>query len=491
MSIALQYRNQWHKDALVDLIAYRRHGHNELDEPAFTQPQMYRCIGQTPSVAQKYSEHLTELQVIEKEQADKLREAAWKRLDEALSQKEFTAKPMSFPVAKVKPLKSTGVSLAALKEAGLQSVEMPANFNLHPRLVKHHVEARKEAILEKGQVDWATAEAMAFGTMMKEGYWVRLSGQDVGRGTFSQRHLQLHDQQTGKVHQPFDQMELVGSPLSEMAVMGFEYGSSVANPTGGLTIWEAQFGDFFNGAQIILDTMISSGETKWALPSNLCLLLPHGYDGAGPEHSSCRLERHLQQANEPTREGGARTDGTGINWRVCNPTTPANYFHLLRRQLTDPPKPVIVASPKTLLRLPACQSRLEEMAEGTLFQPVLDDPQVQSKDQVNHVILVTGKLYYELVKNAAHPERAFIRLEELAPFPWAELKKVLTSYPKATRFTWCQEEPQNMGAYSYVMPRLQQLIPKFNYVGRLPAAAPAVGYSQRHKAELESLFKAL
>jgi probable 2-oxoglutarate dehydrogenase E1 component DHKTD1 len=323
------------------------------------------------------------------------------------------------------------------------------------------------------------------------GFNVRLVGQDVQRGTFSQRHFVFHDQQSGDTVTPLaanpNKLTVVNSHLSEAAVLGFEYGLSVANSST-LPIWEAQFGDFFNGAQIIFDAFISSGQTKWGLQSGLVMLLPHGYDGTGPEHSSCRMERFLQMSNAPHDA----TTQFSPNWHVVHPTTPANYFHLLRRQMENPHrKPLIVVSPKTLLRLPAAVSSISELANGK-FQPLYEDP--RNPTNVSKLVLCSGKFYYEIEKERASrgiEDMAIVRIEELCPLPSKEIALLLQKYPKA-KTIWCQEEHRNMGPYDYTAPRLQSLMNRpLEYVGREVSAAPAAGYSQLHKSELSDIWKTL
>jgi probable 2-oxoglutarate dehydrogenase E1 component DHKTD1 len=341
-------------------------------------------------------------------------------------------------------------------------------------------------MIREGKVDWATAEAMAIGSLLKEGTGVRLVGQDVQRGTFSHRHFLFHDQQTGATVTPLTgNLAVVNSHLSEEAVLGFEYGLSVTAPNV-LSIWEAQFGDFFNGAQVILDTFLATGQTKWGLQSGLVLLLPHGYDGTGPEHSSCRMERFLQTSNAPHDA----TQKFDPNWHVVHPTTPANYFHLLRRQMQRLyRKPLVVVAPKTLLRLAAATSGLADLATGT-FQPLIDG----SQGAASTLVLCSGKFYYEIERERISRNVAdmnVVRIEELCPLPSAEIQQVLHRNPMA-RVIWCQEEHRNMGPYDYIAPRLQSLMErKLEYVGRDVAAAPAAGYSQLHKSELASIWVSL
>lgn len=392
----------------------------------------------------------------------------------------------------------TGVDdIQNLVDIGKRSVTPPVPMKLHPRLEKYHVTSRIKRLEEGKPIDWATAEALAFGSLMQQGYDVRISGQDVGRGTFSQRHAMFVCQETEKAAIPLNTglgpnqglLEVANSPLSEFAVLGFEYGMAIETPKR-LVIWEAQFGDFFNGAQIPIDTFISSSETKWLRQNGLVMLLPHGQDGAGPEHSSGRVERFLQMSDDPFDVD--KTYDVTPNWHVVNCTTPAQYFHVLRRQmLRDYRKPLIVMAPKGLLKSAVAVSPLNDMGAGTSFKPVLDDPAcTEDPGSVEKVVFVSGKLYYDLAKERAAKgldnQIALVRLEELCPFPRDQIEQVLSNYYAARDFVWCQEEPQNAGAYSFIAPRLTQLLPyqsKIEYVGKPPLAAPAVGIASRYRAE--------
>ncbi|KAJ1942652.1 hypothetical protein FBU59_003138 [Linderina macrospora] len=382
--------------------------------------------------------------------------------------------PRSLPVEK-----STGVDTRILKEVGIQSATPSSDCKVHPRIERFHIKPRIKRLSEDQPVDWATAEAMAFGTLLKEGYYVRLSGQDVGRGTFSQRHAMLVCQETEQISVPLNllpgkdtgKIEVVNSNLCEEAALAFEYGVSVEDPFT-LTIWEAQFGDFFNNAQTQIDGYVTSGETKWGQQNGLVVLLPHGFDGGGPDHSSCRLERHLLLSNDPV---DGNTSQMLPNVYIAFPTTPAQMFHLLRRQMKrNFRKPLIVAGPKTLLRLAQAVSPLSDMGPGTSFQPVLDDPVVQDPLAVRRVMMVSGKLYYDLAKlKSEHPlgkHVAIVRVEELSPFPRQQLYQTISQYSNASDFVWVQEEPRNAGAYSFMAPRITQLLPEhveqLRYVGR-------------------------
>ncbi|KAI0786303.1 dehydrogenase E1 and transketolase domain-containing protein 1 [Abortiporus biennis] len=528
IDVAFKYRNYFRKDVIIDLIVYRRWGHNELDEPAFTQPLMYEKIRSRRSVPSLYEEQLINEDILTPESASSLRSSYKTYLNEELSKAEsYTPKPCMLEKqwkGLVWPASSdairdpeTGIDNSVLKNVGKASTTVPEGFEIHPRLHRH-VNSRNKSIEAGKNVDWATAEALAFGSLMLEGYDVRISGQDVGRGTFSQRHAMLVDQRTEKVIVPLNaaldtegRLELANSSLSEMAVLGFEYGVSWEKPTI-LPIWEAQFGDFFNGAQVIIDTFISSAETKWLKQSGIVLLLPHGLDGAGPEHSSSRFERMLQLTNDRYAypEDGAEANP---NMHVVFPTTPAQYFHLLRRQMKrNYRKPLIVAGPKALLRLPAASSTLVDMEPGTKFSPALADPFITSKDKVERIVLLTGKIYYDLIKaREALPDRsiaervAFIRIEELCPFPFVNLRQILEGYPQTKVFVWLQEEPKNQGAYTHVAPRINEVLKKLGsgsgnrwvveYRGRKEDSVPAPGiakiYSAQQKEVIEDVFKGL
>jgi probable 2-oxoglutarate dehydrogenase E1 component DHKTD1 len=370
----------------------------------------------------------------------------------------------------------TGCSSSLLKYIGAKSVEYPKEFSIHPTVERAHIKKRIERIQDERSIDWSTAEALALGSLLLQGFNVRISGQDVGRGTFSHRHAMLVDQNTANTYIPLNNLdknqknffEICNSNLSEEAVMGFDFGFSLDSPQN-LAIWEAQFGDFFNGAQIIIDQFISSGEQKWLYQSGLVLLLPHGMDGAGPEHSSARIERFLQMSSSKEDQ----IDSDNVNYYVCNPTTPANYFHLLRRQMLLPfRKPLIMASPKGLLRLPECVSSLDQFDTSTKFEPVLDDPKVRSNDKIKRLIFVCGKHYYEL---SAEKEKrkledvAIIRLEELSPFPADQIRQVISKYKnvKKSEYIWAQEEHRNQGTWTFVSPRFEHVLGiKLSYAGR-------------------------
>ncbi|KAG0366465.1 dehydrogenase E1 and transketolase domain-containing protein 1 [Gamsiella multidivaricata] len=506
MRLAFDYRSKFRKDVILDLIAYRRWGHNELDEPAFTQPLMYNNIRARKSVPKLYEEKLLAESILDKAAIDELRQDYFEKLEDDFAEidsfkpkadhLEGKWKGMILPTETVSKI-DTGIDHEAMKEIGQASVATPGDFMIHPRLEKFHVQSRLSKLKDGQKIDWATAEAIAFGSLLMEGYDVRICGQDVGRGTFSQRHAMLVDQKTERVHIPLNAMsdsqghlEVANSSLSELAVLGFETGMSYETPKM-LNIWEAQFGDFFNSAQVTIDTYVASAETKWLRQSGLVMLLPHGYDGAGPEHSSCRIERWLQM----TSDSFDVTDPSikvNTNMHVVNPTTPAQYFHLLRRQMKrNFRKPLIVIGPKTLLRLPTAISSLKDMGPGTTFEPVLGDSKTeQDPSAVERVLFVSGKLYYDLVKEreskGVDEKVALVRVEELSPFPKDGLKQQIETYSDAKEFTWIQEEPQNGGAYSFMEPRIRQLLPEkvsLGYIGREPSAAPATGIAIVHRKE--------
>jgi probable 2-oxoglutarate dehydrogenase E1 component DHKTD1 len=509
-SIAYEYREKFRKDIVIDLITYRRWGHNELDEPGFTQPLMYENIRSRKSVPRMYEEKLVDEGVVTQEAVDQLRKEYADFLDGEIQASESYTPAFNGLTNKWQGLQfpkdmnvrvDTGVAEDILRSVGQASVNHPSDFTIHPRLQRYHIQTRLQKVQEGKRIDWATAEAFAFGSLLLEDYSVRICGQDVGRGTFSQRHAMLVCQRTERAHIPLNDiqpqqgmLEVANSSLSEFAVMGFEYGMSIENSKS-LNIWEAQFGDFFNTAQVIIDAFIASGETKWLKQSGLTLLLPHGFDGAGPEHSSCRMERFLQMCDDPFYADV--TDAVNVNMGIVNPTTPAQYFHLLRRQMKrDFRKPLVVVAPKTLLRLPAAVSLMEEMTPGTSFQPVLAD-ETAPLDQVKRVVLVSGKLYYDLIKQRQtqqlEQQVAILRVEELCPFPRADIQQQLARYPQATQLVWCQEEPQNAGAYAFVAPRILPLLPpnlrEMQYVGRKASAAPATGVSSVHKIEQATLLE--
>ncbi|MFZ5624176.1 MAG: multifunctional oxoglutarate decarboxylase/oxoglutarate dehydrogenase thiamine pyrophosphate-binding subunit/dihydrolipoyllysine-residue succinyltransferase subunit [Gemmatimonadota bacterium] len=493
--LAMAYRQRFHRDVLIDLVGYRRHGHNEGDEPSYTQPQMYATIKDHPTVRQIYAAQLAAAGLLTTDQAEAQAEAAYQRLvDIQQAFKASTGRSSAKEQAKEKapppgPEVETGVPAELLVALNEQLLAVPEGFTVNPKL-KKQLERRRTAMGPEGGIDWAHAEALALASLLTEGIPVRLTGQDVERGTFSQRHLVLHDAITGQTVTPIQRlpgalapMELHNSPLSELATLGFEYGYSAAAPEA-LVLWEAQFGDFVNGAQVIVDQFISSGLSKWGLTTRLTLLLPHGYEGQGPEHSSARLERFLQLAAEG-------------NIRVANPTTPAQYFHLLRRQAKRTrQRPLIVMTPKSLLRLPQAASRLDELAGGR-WQPVLDDAWASERqDAISRLVLCSGKVYYDLLAEAeklGEDRPAVVRLEQLYSFPWNELRELLGRYRQLEELVWAQEEPRNMGAWRYVEEKLRELITGrdviLRYAGRPERASPAEGYPAAHAAAQSRLVQ--
>jgi len=493
--MSLMYREKFHEDVLIDLVGYRRHGHNEGDEPAYTQPLMYERIRSLPTVRQQYAALLVRRGVLTQEAADAEYEAGYQRLVElqqAFKASAGTPKPtdgerrVSDRSSGIEPESSVPEEL--LRGLNEQLLALPDGFSANQKLLKQ-LDRRRQVLGLEGGIEWAHAEALALASLLVEGVPIRLTGQDTERGTFSQRHLVLHDSQTGATYAPIEHlpgalasMELHNSPLSELATVGFEYGYSAAAPET-LVLWEAQFGDFVNGAQIIVDQFIVSGLSKWGLTTRLTLLLPHGYEGQGPEHSSARLERFLQLCAEG-------------NIRVAYPTTPAQYFHLLRRQAKrSRQRPLIVMTPKSLLRLPQATSRLEELFSGR-FQAVLDDPVTAShRDQVRRVVLCAGKLFYELQSALAGADRsrvALVRMEQLYSFPEEELVALFRSYPALAELAWAQEEPRNMGAWNYAEARLRAILPpgvSLRYSGRPERASPAEGYPAAHAAEQKRIVE--
>jgi 2-oxoglutarate dehydrogenase E1 component len=491
--LAMAYREKFREDVLIDLVGYRRHGHNEGDEPSYTQPVMYERIRNLPTVRQQYAAQLARRGVISEEEGELLYQTRYQQLVQV--QQAFKASMGKAPMPEpVQPDRSSGVepetaaSPELLRALNEQLLSWPGGFHVNPKL-QRQLERRRVALGPEGGIDWAHAEALALAALLVEGIPVRLTGQDTERGTFSQRHLVLHDAETGETWTPIKNLpgaqagiEVYNSPLSELATLGFEYGYSAAAPET-LVLWEAQFGDFVNGAQVIVDQFIASGLAKWGLTTRLTLLLPHGYEGQGPEHSSARLERFLQLCAEG-------------NIRVANPTTPAQYFHLLRRQARrSRQRPLVVMTPKSLLRLPQATSRLEDLTGGR-FEPVLDDSFAAAhRPEVRRVVLCTGKIYYDLLAGAAGLDRsrlAIVRLEQLYSFPGEELKTVLAGYPNLVELYWVQEEPRNMGAWSALEPALEGILPSrasLSYHGRPERASPAEGYPAAHAAEQKRIVE--
>ncbi|MFH1763785.1 MAG: 2-oxoglutarate dehydrogenase E1 component [Gemmatimonadota bacterium] len=482
--LAMAYRTRFHDDVVIDLIGYRRHGHNEGDEPAYTQPELYRRIGSHPTVRTLWAQRLVGEGIVSKEGAEVLQAEVARRLREAQDQvrdePEESAPSEEDTDEGVQPEPETRVSLDALVRLNLAALEVPEEFTVHPKLARQ-LQRRAHEFGPDFRMEWAHAETLAFASLLEEGVPIRLSGQDSERGTFSQRHLVLHDVETGKEHIPLSQIgtarfEAYNSPLTETAVLGFEYGYEVGSDPD-LVLWEAQFGDFVNVAQAIIDQFIAAGRAKWGQLGRLTLLLPHGHEGQGPEHTSARLERFLQLSAED-------------NLTVTYPTTPAQYFHLLRRQALSPrARPLIVMTPKSLLRHPKAMSPVSELAEGA-FRSVLDDPSVEERrEEITRLVLCTGKIYYDL---ETHPERealthvAVARVEEIFPFPGEALEELVTSFPNLKGVAWAQEEPMNQGALSYIGPRLRTVVPRtipLKPVARPDRASPAEGKAKDHMKE--------
>ncbi len=499
--VATEFRHEFQKDVVIDLWCYRRHGHNESDEPAFTQPLMYRAIAKQPTTRTVYAQKLAAENVVTKEDGDGLIASFEKQLEQDFEvAKNFRPNKADWLEGAWTGLEAargeyirgeTGVPAEALQLVGRRLTEVPGDFNLN-RKIARQLEAKRKAIESGEGIDWATGEALAFGTLLAEGTPVRLSGQDCGRGTFSQRHAVLVDQESERKHIPLANVkpgqanfEIIDSPLAEASVLGFEYGYSLAEPHC-LVLWEAQFGDFANGAQVIIDQFIAAGESKWLRMSGLVMLLPHGYEGQGPEHSSARLERYLQLCAED-------------NMQVVNCTTPANYFHVLRRQMRRKiRKPLVVMTPKSLLRHKLAISRLDDFGPGSSFHRVLfDGSGIGPDDTIKRVVLCSGKVYYDLLE--ARDERklnddvVIIRLEQLYPFPAQSLADDLGRFRQA-EIVWCQEEPANMGAWFFVAPLIEEVMGKLRmggrprYAGRAAAASPATGLASRHAKEQAKLI---
>jgi 2-oxoglutarate dehydrogenase E1 component len=509
--IAIEYRQKFHKPVVIDMFCYRRHGHNEGDEPAFTQPLMYKKIATHPSTLEIYSKRLIADGVMTEGEIEKAK-ADWRvRLDAELEAGSgYRPNKADWLDGKWAGFKSanqeedprrgvTGVDVAALREVGRKITKIPDGFRVH-RTVQRFLENRAKAIENGVGIDWATGEALAFCTLMQEGHHVRLSGQDSERGTFSQRHSVLFDQEDESRYTPFNHLggdqghyEVINSLLSEEAVLGFEYGYSLAEPKA-LTIWEAQFGDFANGAQVVFDQFISSGERKWLRMSGLVCMLPHGYEGQGPEHSSARLERFLQMCAED-------------NMQVVHATTPANFFHVLRRQLKrEIRKPLILMTPKSLLRHKRAVSRLDELGADTTFHRILYDDaamlpdekiKLVADDKIRRVVLCSGKVYYDLYderEKRGIDNIYLMRVEQLYPVPLKALVQELSRF-KSAEIVWCQEEPRNMGAWHFMEPYLEWVLNQINapnrrprYAGRAAAAATATGLMSKHLAQLKALL---
>ncbi|MEM1345440.1 MAG: 2-oxoglutarate dehydrogenase E1 component, partial [Pseudomonadota bacterium] len=506
--VATEYRQKFQRDVVVDIFCYRRFGHNEGDEPMFTQPAMYKAIKKQKSTLQLYSERLSGDGLVDMAEIEEQKAAFQTYLSEEFetgrTYKPNKADWLDGRWSGVEASEGeyqrgqTAVSMDLLKEVGGALSKLPEGFTPH-RTVARLLDT-KQKMIETGEgLDWATGEALAFGTLLCEGYRVRLSGQDSGRGTFSQRHSVVIDQESEARHLPLNHIredqreyEVIDSMLSEYAVLGFEYGFSLAEPNA-LTLWEAQFGDFANGAQIMIDQFICSGERKWLRMSGLVMLLPHGFEGQGPEHSSARMERFLQLSAED-------------NWIVANCTTPANYFHILRRQLHRSfRKPLVLFTPKSLLRHKQCVSRLEDFAEGSSFHRVLWDDaqqgtvemQLRPDEKIRRVVICSGKVYYDLLATrdaGGYDDVYLLRLEQFYPFPALSMTRELSRFKNAD-VVWCQEEPKNQGAWSFVEPNLEWVLGRIGakagravYAGRAASASPATGLASRHKVEQDALI---
>ena len=503
--MAAEFRQQFATDFVLDIVCYRRHGHNETDEPAFTQPIMYRAIREMPTTRALYAQRLAREGVASEADAQAMWDTLFKQYDEAhQTAQSYRGNKADWLEGKWRGLKTddaqdetehpTAAKAADLHEVGQALATVPQNFDLNPKIARQ-LDAKRQMIETGEGVDWATAEALAFGSLLLEGHHVRLSGEDSQRGTFSQRHAVLIDQSNQNEYVPLNNIrpkhgniEIFNSLLSEAGVLGFEYGYSLADPWT-LVLWEAQFGDFANGAQVIIDQFLASGETKWLRMSGLTLLLPHGHEGQGPEHSSARLERYLQLCAER-------------NMTVANLTTPANYFHVLRRQVKrNFRKPLVIMTPKSLLRAKLAVSPVSEMAGDSRFRTVIGeiDP-IAPGAEVKRVVLCSGKVYYDLLaerRDRGLRDVAILRLEQLYPFPEKTLAFTLKPYAKAQAVVWCQEEPENMGAWSFVDRRIERVLSVLkhrakrpDYAGRAAAASPATGLAKTHAAEQAALVRA-
>ena len=489
---------KFHKDVVIDLVCYRRLGHNEADEPAATQPLMYAAIRKHPTARRLYGERLVAEGLMTDAEVSSVVEQYRTGLDEGRPQaraslgmigNKHTVDWSEYLHADWSVRIRSGVGAARLQSLGSRITSLPDGFTLHPR-VQQVIANRKRMLAGEMPLDWGCAETLAYASLLEDGYAVRLSGQDVGRGTFFHRHAVLHEQKTGATHVPLQHIlerqprfQVIDSVLSEVAVMGFEYGYATTVPDV-LVIWEAQFGDFANGAQVVIDQFIASGESKWGRVAGLTLFLPHGYEGQGPEHSSARLERFLQLCAE-------------LNIQVCVPSTPAQMFHMLRRQmLRSFRKPLVVMTPKSLLRHELSVSSLEELASGH-FENVIDDSEALDVAHVRRIVFSSGKVYFDLLKKrreAGMRDVALVRIEQLYPFPTEEYEAVLRRFPNAHEVVWCQEEPQNQGAWYQIRHQLDRPLAlarrELLYAGRAPAAAPATGIAKIHDAEQAALIDA-
>jgi 2-oxoglutarate dehydrogenase E1 component len=488
--LAAAFRHRFRVDVIINIVCYRRHGHNETDDPTFTQPTMYSVINQLPTVRELYARRLVDLQVLDEAEVDRRKAELRELLEDALNYaRDFMPRQQVFALgglwkgyewAGADWGANTAVPAERLLEIADGARRIPAGFDAHPRQRKL-LDERHTAVAEGNALDWGCAEMLALGSLLREGANVRLAGQDSGRGTFSHRHSVLTDRSTAERYVPLQHLaadqgwfQVIDTMLSEAAVLGFEYGFSSADPRN-LVIWEAQFGDFANGAQVIIDQFISSAESKWQRMSGLVMLLPHGMEGQGPEHSSARLERYLQLSAEN-------------NWQVCNLTTPSQYFHALRRQMRRGfRKPLVVMSPKSLLRHKLAVSSVTDLSQGT-FQPVLAEQAPLDPAAVRRVLLCSGKIYYDLLTGREQRDMsdvAIVRVEQLYPFPADEIAAALAPFANARQVFWVQEEAWNMGAWHFIYQRLLPLVGDrpLRYIGRDEAASPASGSYKIHQAE--------
>ena len=501
--LAAEFRQQFGGDFVLDIVCYRRHGHNENDEPAFTQPIMYRAIRDMKTTRELYAERLAKQGVVSAEDAQDMWDSLFRRYDQAhAAAQSYRVNKADWLEGKWRGLKSddaqdeteqaTAVDHDTLREVGLALAGVPDTFDANPKITRQ-LEAKRQMIETGEGIDWSTGEALAYGSLLLEGHHVRLSGEDSQRGTFSQRHAVLIDQTNQNEYTPLNnirpkqaKIEIFNSLLSEAGVLGFEYGYSLADPWT-LVLWEAQFGDFANGAQVIIDQFLASGETKWLRMSGLTLLLPHGHEGQGPEHSSARLERYLQLCAER-------------NMTVANLTTPANYFHALRRQVKrNFRKPLILMTPKSLLRHKMAVSKLSDMTGESRFRTVIGETDEIAPAEVKRVVLCSGKLYYDLLaerRDRGIKDVAILRLEQLYPFPEKTLAFSLKPYAKAQDVVWCQEEPENMGSWTFVDRRIEKVLTVLKhkakrpvYAGRVAAASPATGLAKIHALEQAALVR--
>jgi 2-oxoglutarate dehydrogenase E1 component len=494
VQLAMEYRARFHKDIFIDLLCYRRYGHNEGDEPRFTQPILYKIIETHPDPEEIYSNKLIEQGVITPEEVQKIKESINERLENSLtvSKAAETAHVHSFFEDRWSYFRralpedflsspATGVDSDLLVSIGIKITELPADKQFYRKLVKIQ-EERRSMIETKGNLDWAMGELLAYGTLLSEGFPVRLSGQDSQRGTFSHRHSVFMVEDSEERYTPLKNIgpdqamfQVLNSPLSEYGVLGFEYGYALTTPNG-LTIWEAQFGDFSNGAQIIFDQYISSAEEKWKVMNGIVMLLPHGYEGQGPDHSSARMERYLTLCAD-------------INLQVANCTTPANFFHLLRRQLhRDIRKPLIVFTPKSLLRHEKCVSPFEDFTQGC-FKEVIDDP-TANPEEITRVIFCTGKIYYDILDEKIRlgdTVSAVVRIEQLYPFPLNQINGLLLKYVNANKYLWVQEEPANMGAWSFIIRHVKEI--PLLLVARPESGSPATGLPKTHKLKQQKIVQ--